>query len=109
MRKKSFLIALILAPLFLQAVTIHIKNDSTYPLTATIYDKKEEKVNTSELLPNQIHTWIDSLSGAENWEEGPFKIIFTCQNGDLYGTIKNVNDGFKVPARGAVGLKQCGK
>ncbi len=109
MRKKNLLIALIFLPLFLQAVTIHIKNDSIYSLTATIYDKKGDKINTSELFPNQVHTWIDSLSGAENWETGPFKIVFTCQNGDLYGTIKDVNDGFTVTTRSAIGPKRCGK
>ena len=109
MKKKFVLTALLFVPLLLHAITIHIKNDTTTTLIATIYDKKEKVMSVSMLSPGQHYYWMDTVTGGSNNEERPFTVVFTCKNGDTYGTVKHVNDNFQVNARSARGSKRCGK
>ena len=109
MKKVFFFTALVLLPLLLYPITIEITNDTTTPLIATIYDNKADVMNVSVLYPKQSYKWMDSRNGASNYEDGPFTVVFTCKNGDKYGTVKHINDNFHVTARNAVGPRRCGK
>ena len=105
--KKGFFF-LLLCPLLLEAVTIHITNDSRYPLIATIYDKHGDIMSVAGIPKGQKYTWRDSVHGATNMEEGPFRIVFTCRNGDEYGYVRHVADNVTVNARSAQGRRHCG-
>lgn len=105
---KKFALAFLFIPLFLEAITIYIKNDSPYPLIATIYDKQDNVMQVSAIHQGNTYTWYDSYHAATDFEKGPFRVVFTCRNGDEYGTVRNVRDNSHVNARRSIGRKHCG-
>jgi len=89
----------------LYGVTIH--NDSTYPLTATVYSKENRELTSIEIGPSHTVKWQDSFYGARAYTKGPYRIVFTCLNGDEYGTISKIARNAKVYAQRSRGRKRC--
>lgn len=92
----------------LYAVTIHIHNDSSYTLNATIYSKANAELTSIEVRPAHMVKWQDSFYDAKDYTEGPYRIVFTCPNGETYGAVSNIPPNSTVYAKRARGKKKCG-
>lgn len=106
MRMKMFPFFLFFSTLY--GVTIHIHNDSLYSLNATIYSGTNDEVTSIEVRPSHMVKWQDSPYDARDYTKGPYRIVFTCPNGDNYGTVSNVPPNSTVYAKKARGKKKCG-
>lgn len=104
---KWIVISLIFA-LPLSGLTLDIYNDSRYILHATIYSKEDVELSDLVISPGHSIKWQDSLFDAKDYEKGPFKVVFTCPNGDVYGVVPSVAQDYKVHARRSRGRKTCG-
>lgn len=51
--------------------------------------------------------WYDNYFNAKDYAKGPFRIIFTCPNGDFYGKSSPVGQNFTVHAQRTRGPKKC--
>ncbi|MCB1072302.1 MAG: hypothetical protein KDK96_04275 [Chlamydiia bacterium] len=92
----------------LYAVTINIHNDSNYSLNATIYSGTNTELTSLEVRPAHMVKWQDSFYDAKDYTKGPYRIVFTCPNGDIYGTVSKVPPNSTVYAKRAQGKKKCG-
>lgn len=91
----------------LHAASLQINNDSSYELTATVYSARGEFLAELTLPPSNSTQWRDSSQNASDWTAGPYSVVFTCPNGDEYGRVRRVNDGFSVYARHSIGPRYC--
>lgn len=92
----------------LYGVTININNDSIYTLNATIYSGTSAELATIEVRSAHSIKWQDSFFDAKDYSKGPYTIVFTCPNGDEYGTVSKVAQNSTVYAQRARGRKKCG-
>ena len=91
----------------IHAASLQINNDSSYNLTATIYSARGEYLAELSLPPRNSSQWRDSYHNASDWTAGPYTVVFTCENGEEFGRVKRVNDGFSVYARHSIGPRYC--
>ena|SRR3990167_3116087 len=91
----------------IHAASLQIKNDSSYELTATIYSARGEFLGELTIPPSNSTQWRDSYQNASDWTAGPYTVVFTCPNGEEFGRVRRVNDGFSVYARHSIGPKYC--
>ncbi len=100
---------LLLLSISLHAITIQVTNDSSYTLHATIYSASDAELSSLVLSPKNTITWQDSFFDARDYAEGPFKVVFTCPDGDEYGTVTRIAQNATVRAQAARGPKRCGR
>ncbi len=104
-------LAFVLFTLFftsLYGVTIIINNDSLYTLNATIYSGSDVELTSLEVNASHVIKWQDSFFDAKDYSKGPYTIVFTCPNGDEYGTVTKVAQNATVYAQSSRGRKKCG-
>ncbi|MCB1107567.1 MAG: hypothetical protein KDK76_05690 [Chlamydiia bacterium] len=102
------LLFLSLVSFSLYGTALYIYNDSPYTLNAKIFSKDHSEVASMSIASGHTLTWQDSLFDAKDYTEGPFSVVFTCPNGDEYGTVSSVAQNFTVYAQRSRGPKKCG-
>ncbi len=102
---KIFPLLLLFSSLY--AATIHIHNDSPYSLNATIYSETNTELTSIEVHPGHMVKWQESFYDAKDYTKGPYRIVFTCPNGAVYGTVSKAAQNSTVYAKRARGKKKC--
>lgn len=102
---KTLILALLISPLFAASITVY--NDSPYFLTATLYSREKEELTTLEIPKDHSVQWADGLFNSRDYTKGPYSVIFTCPNGDEYGTVSKIPENSTVYAKRALGRKKC--
>lgn len=102
---KLFLLSLISCPLI--AASITVLNDSSYFLSATIYSGTKKELTTLEIPTGHSVQWADGPYNSRNYSKGPYTIVFTCPNGDEFGTVSKVPENSTVYAKRATGRRKC--
>jgi hypothetical protein len=98
------LLILIFLTSVLSAVTINVYNDSPYTLQAKIYSAKNKELSSMTVISGHSISYYD----ARDYTEGPFRVVFTCPNGDFYGKSSPVAQNSTVHAQRSRGPKKCG-
>ncbi len=101
------LLLLLLIPLTAFAESVHIINDSPFPLIAKILAADGTEHGTAHLNQGHQVTWHDNYRGASQFSTTPYTIIFTCKSGKEYGISTNVGPGQTVTAESSSGPRIC--
>ncbi len=101
------LLALTFLTSSLFAASITVYNDSPYFLTATIYSGKKAELTTLEIPKDHSVQWADGPFNSRDYTKGPYSVVFTCPNGDEYGTVSKIAENSTVYARRAIGRRKC--
>lgn len=102
-----FLTLFLMFAIPLMGVTINVRNDSPYTLHAKVYTNSGHEMTDMVVSSGHSIKYQDSPFNARDYAKGPFKVIFTCPNGEEYGRVSNVSQNFTVYARSARGAKKC--
>lgn len=102
------LLLLLFLTSMLSAVAIDVYNDSPYTLQAKIYSAKNAELSSMTVISGHSIKWSDSYYDARDYSEGPFRVVFTCPNGDFYGKSSPVGQNSTVHAQRTRGPKKCG-
>lgn len=92
----------------LSAVAIDVYNDSSYTLQAKIYSAEKVELSSMTIVSGHSIKWYDNYFNAKDYVKGPFRVVFTCPNGDFYGKSSPARQNSTVHAQRTRGPKKCG-
>lgn len=102
---KAFIFTLLSSSLF--AASITVLNDSSYFLNARIYSGSKELLTSLDIPKGHSIQWADGPFNSRDYSKGPYSVVFTCPNGDEYGTVSKIAENSTVYAKSAIGRKKC--
>lgn len=93
------------------ANSVSLFNDSTYTLTATIYDANGNLLGEFVLNPRDATEWSDDQmdfgTQIQDSSQTPYTVNWMCMGGNAYGSCNNVAAGSVVTAQSCGGVQQC--
>ena len=105
---KQFLLFFIFFTGTLLAGTVHIMNDTSFPLNAEVFSADGQSRGKILIAPHANSTWQDTSSVNYKWSQTPYRVIFTCANsGKQYGVIDGVQQSAYIRASMASGPRDC--
>jgi hypothetical protein len=97
---------------FLQATSLRLENDSTYPLKATIQGADGSLLGEVFLESQESKNWSDTKMTAVKKKASvksvtPLQVQWNCKAGESFSISDKVSTGALVRARDGIGPKSC--